>query len=266
MNWFYDTSVWITLPLLVGGYVAGTCLVVYALRPVVRRLVTDPAEWDRALAHVIGAFGVFFGILLALVAVSVYENFADTRASTQQEAAEVTALYRGTSGLPEPVGAPLRDAIREYLNTVIDQDFPSQERGILPDQSAVLVDDMERMLHEYEPTAAPEQAEYIQLLATFDDFIESRRERIDATTLELPPLFWVVIWVGAAINTVLISFIFVSSLRLHLLIASLLALFIGLVMFVTADMDHPYQGAIAVDPGAFERVIEQTIDRIGLEQ
>jgi hypothetical protein len=43
----------------------------------------------------------------------------------------------------------------------------------------------------------------------------------------------------------------------------MLALFIGLVIFVTADMDHPYAGAIAVDPGAFQRVLEQVIERPG---
>jgi len=121
------------------------------------------------------------------------------------------------------------------------------------------------MLHDYEPETIPAQAEYIQLMATFDDFVEARRERIDAVTLELPPLFWLVIWVGAAVNAVLIAFIYVKSLRLHLMVAGLLALFVGLVMFVTADMDHPYQGSISVGPGAYERVIEQIIERLGPE-
>ncbi len=129
----------------------------------------------------------------------------------------------------------------------------------------MLVDDIERMLHDYEPETIPAQAEYIQLLATFDDFVEARRERIDAVTLELPPLFWLVIWVGAAVNAILIAFIYVKSLRLHLMIAGLLALFVGLVMFVTADMDHPYQGSISVGPGAFERVLEQTVERLDAE-
>jgi hypothetical protein len=39
--------------------------------------------------------------------------------------------------------------------------------------------------------------------------------------------------------------------------AGLLALFIGLVMFVTADMDHPYVGTISVDPGDFSRLLAQ---------
>jgi hypothetical protein len=265
VNWFYETPIWITMPLFVGGFVLASCLVVVALRPVVRKMVTSPAEWDRALAHVIGTFGVFFGILLALVAVSVYENFADTRTNTLEEAAQLTALYRGTTALPQQDGEPIRVGIAEYLHTVVDEDFASQRRGLLPEESAVLVDDIERMLHAYEPVTPAEQAEYIQLLATFDDFVEARRDRIDAVTLELPPLFWLVIWVGAAVNAVLIAFIYVKSLRLHLLIAGLLSLFIGLVMFATADMDHPYQGSISVGPGAYERVIQQTIVRLGDE-
>ncbi|HEY9306170.1 MAG TPA: hypothetical protein VIP82_00035, partial [Microbacterium sp.] len=89
VDWFYETSILITLPLFVGGFVVISCLIVVALRPVVNRLVTDPKEWDRALAHVIGTFGVFFGILLALVAVSVYENFASTRQAAIAEAGQV---------------------------------------------------------------------------------------------------------------------------------------------------------------------------------
>jgi hypothetical protein len=99
------------------------------------------------------------------------------------------------------------------------------------------------------------------VLSTFDDFIEARRVRLDATSLELPALFWVVLWVGAAVNAVLIAFIDVRNVRLHLLMAGMLALFIGLVMFVAADMDHPYAGAISVGPGAFERVLDQIIDQ-----
>ena len=260
MNWFYETSVFITLPLFVGGFVIASCAVVLLLRPVVRRLVDDPKEWDRALAHVIGSFGVFFGILLALVALSVYENFAQTHQATLDEAAKVGALYRATTGLPPEDGGEMRETLDRYVTTVIELDFPAQRGGELPNASALEVNRFQQLMHDLEPQTLEQQAEFVQVLGTFDDWVESRRARIDATTLELPPLFWVVIWVGAAVNAVLIAFIHVRNVRLHLLMAVLLSLFIGLVIFVTADMDHPYAGAISVGPGAFERVLEQIID------
>ncbi|AWB94721.1 hypothetical protein DCE93_02825 [Agromyces badenianii] len=260
LDWFYDTSILITLPVFVGGFVVVSCLIVVALRPVVNRLVADSKEWDRALAHVIGTFGVFFGILLALVAVSVYENFASTREATIEEAGRVGALYRATTGLPEDLGDEMRQVLDAYMHSVIEVDFPEQASGNLPEASDTQVDEFERLLHAVEAETRGDQAEFEQALATFDAFIESRRARIDATALALPPLFWLVIWVGAAVNAVLIAFINVSNRRLHLLMAGLLAVFIGLVIFVTADTDHPFAGAISVGPGAYERVLEQLID------
>lgn len=260
VDWFYETSILITLPLFVGGFVVLSCVTVVALRPVVNRLVTDPKEWDRALAHVIGTFGVFFGILLALVAVSVYENFATTRQATIEEAGRVGALYRATTGLPDDQGDEMRQVLDAYMHAVIEVDFPDQAAGDLPGASDIQVDEFERLLHTVEAETRGDQAEFEQALATFDDFIESRRARIDATALALPPLFWVVIWVGAAVNAVLIAFIHVTNRSLHLLMAGLLALFIGLVIFVTADTDHPFAGAISIGPGAYERVLEQIID------
>ena len=257
MTWFTGLPLAISLPLFVGGFVLASCLVVIGLRPVVRRIVDDAEQWDRVLGHVIGTFGVFFGILLAMVAVSVYENFYDTRHAARQEAGQVTALYRGTTGLPEEVAAPIQETMKEYLRVVIEEDWPDQRRGELPDASLELVDQLEHQIHDYEPEDLQQFAEFQQLLATFDDFVETRRVRIDATTLELPLLFWVAIWVGAAVNAVLIGLIIVKSKRMHLVLAGMLALFIGLVMFTTADMDLPYQGALAVSPGAMERVLDQ---------
>ena len=257
MTWFYDTPLWISLPLFLSAFVFVSCMVVVWLRPWVRRRVDDPEQWDRVLGHVIGTFGVFFGILLALVAVSVYENYSDTRQAVLKEAGQVTAMFRGTTGLPEEVAEPIEETLREYARVVINEDFPDQRQGRLPDVGVQVVDDLEVQIHAYQPESLQQLAEFQQLLLTFDDFVESRRERIDATTLELPPLFWIVIWVGAAVNAVLIAFIYVKSLRLHLVMAGMLALFIGLVMFTTADMDHPYQGSISINSGAFQRVLDQ---------
>lgn len=263
VNWFYETSVWVTLPLFLILFVGASCAVVIGLRPVVARLVDDRGEWDHALAHVIGTFGVFFGILLALVAVSVYENLAHTREVAIEEASRAGALYRASSALPDRGGDRMHETLDAYLRAVIDGDFPSQRRQVLPTSSDAQVDEMELILQSLEAETLTEQAEFKQVLETFDTFIEARRARIDATALALPLLLWAVIWVGAAVNAVLIAFIPVTRLRLHVLMAGLLALFIGLVIFVTADMDHPYAGSISIDAGAFERVLEQVVDESG---
>ena len=44
---------------------------------------------------------------------------------------------------------------------------------------------------------------------------------------------------------------------MHLVLAGMLALFIGLVMFTTADMDLPYQGSIADRSGRVRARVDQ---------
>jgi hypothetical protein len=257
VNWFYEAPDFVTLPIFVLLFVAGSCGIVLLLRPWVRRNVTEPVQWDRVLGYVVGTFGVFFGILLGLVAVSVYNNYADTHSATLEETSRLGALYRGVSTLPAPLSTELQKELTTYAHTVIDEDWPQQRRNELPTASTAVVDQLETSISRFEPADGRQQAQLTQLLSTFDQFVEARRARIDATTLQLPPLFWLVIWVGAIINAVLIACIDVKNVRLHLLMAGLLGLFVGLVMFVTADMDHPYAGTIAVDPGDFVRLLQQ---------
>jgi hypothetical protein len=257
VNWFYDAPEAITLPVFVVLFAAGSCGIVLLLRPFVRRNVVEAAQWDRVLGYVVGTFGVFFGILLGLVAVSVYNNYADTHAAALEETSQLGALYRGASGLQEPQRTELQDELKAYTRTVIEKDWPQQQNGELPTASLRSVDAIERTIYSITPENGREQAQLQQMLATFDSFVEARRARTDAVTLQLPPLFWLVIWVGAIINAVLIACIDVKDVRLHLLMATLLGLFIGLVMFVTADMDHPYAGTISVDPGDFTRLLQQ---------
>ena len=159
----------------------------------------------------------------------------------------------------------MRATIREYVHTVIDQDFPSQRAGILPRRAPCWSTTSSGSCM---PTSR--RATSRRRSSSSSSRRSTTSSRCGETASTRPRsnyrrLFWLVLWVGAAINTVLIAFIYVQRLRLHLLIAGLLALFIGLVMFVTADMDHPYQGGISVGPGAFQRVLDQTLERVGGE-
>lgn len=256
MYWFYQVPDWILLPAFTIVFVLASLGMVLIVRPFIHRMVTQPEQWDRALGYTSYAFGVVFGILLALVALSVYEDYTEAHAAALAETSQLAGLYRGTNGLPGELGGEMRDVIRDYLRIVIDVDWPEQAAGVLPDTSGARVDQLEQLLYSFDPQTLQDDAKFSQLLSTFDDFIEARRVRIDAATLQLPGMFWFVIWIGAAVNAMLIALVFVNDVRLHLVLAGMLGLFVALVIFITADMDHPYAGSISVGPDDFKRVLE----------
>ncbi|MFO0788943.1 MAG: hypothetical protein U0805_05750 [Pirellulales bacterium] len=51
----------------------------------------------------------------------------------------------------------------------------------------------------------------------------------------------------------------VEPFRLHLILTTTLAATIGLLDFLIAALDHPYQGAVTVEPTAYQTVLDSVM-------
>jgi len=60
---------------------------------------------------------------------------------------------------------------------------------------------------------------------------------------------------SAVLNAILLGLIEVRNLRVHLLMSSMLALFVALLLYAIAGFDHAYAGPIAVTPEYFEDLL-----------
>lgn len=247
----------IALPTFVLIFLAASWGILLAVRPWVMRTATIHREWDRVLSYAMASYGIFYGILLALITVSVYENFHRVDAVVLDEADALGALYRAVAGYPQPLSDNLQDALRLYTTGVITQDWPLQQQGIIPTLGNASVDRFQAALFAYEPVTLGQQELHGQTLSMFFDFLQARRARLDETKLALPSLLWVVLGVGALLNALMLALVESRNLRVHLIMSGIIAVFVALLIFVTASMDHPYAGYVAVTPGPFEIVLTQ---------
>lgn len=231
--------------------------VLLALRPWVRRFASANEEWDRVLNYAMSSYGIFYGILLALIAVSVYENFQRVDDVVLSEVSDLGALYRAVSAYPTPIATELQDELRLYTQGVITVDWPAMQENIIPTEGSVRIDALQNTLFAYEPVTAGDSAVHSQTIALFFDFLETRRARLEETTLALPALLWVVLGVGAVLNAVMIALVEARNLRVHLIMSGIIAIFVAMLIFVTASMDHPYSGAISISPEMYENLLTQ---------
>jgi sugar phosphate permease len=72
-------------------------------------------------------------------------------------------------------------------------------------------------------------------------------------------LLWVLIAIGGVLNALMISLVEARNLRIHLIMSGIIAIFVALLVFVTASLDHPYAGPVSVDPDGFAVLLEQLI-------
>lgn len=255
------------LPLRITGtaIVGGLC--VYALLGLVlvRRLVLprlrvrpEDSEFTGAMVQ---AVMVFYGLAVALIAVSVWQTHSDVAKIVSQEAAAVAALYRDVGSYPEPVRSRLQGQLEGYVNYIIHDAWPRQAKGQVPAGGVELMNGFQATLTAFEPETEGQRILHAEALHAYNEMIHARRLRLDAVGTRLPGILWFVIFAGALIGISATFFFRVEDARLHAVQVVLLAAFIGLVISMTFALDRPFCGDLGLGPGPYQLVLEQLMKR-----
>jgi hypothetical protein len=258
--WIYDLPNWAVFALFTVAAVAFGWMAIFLLRTFNRRLFGQDSDDERnsLIELVLTGTGLFYGLLLGLIAAATYTTYAETESVANDEANALAALYRDVSNYPEPVRGQLRDDIKNYVGYVVDEAWPLQQQGETPIYGHVLTETIQNRLAGAEPITEGDKILHAETLGQFNKFIEQRQQRLNSVTSSLPaPLWWVLV-VGAVINIGLIAMLAVRRLAAHLVISGLFAIFVAMMIFLIASMDNPFRGEFSVQPDAF-RALQATL-------
>ena len=112
-------------------------------------------------------------------------------------------------------------------------------------------------LTKFEPVTEGQKLLHGETLRAYNSLIQARRLRLDAVGTGLPKVMWAVIIVGAFISLSSSFFFKVEDARLHLIEVLLLALFIGLVIFMILSLDRPFRGNLGIGADPYQLVYDQ---------
>lgn len=253
----FDLPLALTGPVIILGLCAfglgGLVLVRRQLLPRLR-VVTADSEFTGAMVQ---AIMVFYGLAVALIAVSVWQTYADVSKMVSSEATALAALYRDVSSYPEPVRPKLQQDLRVYVDYVIHQAWPLQRQGKVPPGGVQLMNAFQAELYQFEPVTEGQKLLHGETLRAYNEMIVARRARLDAVHTGLPGILWGVIIAGALIG-LSGSFLFkVEDARLHGIQVTLLATFIGMVIFMILALDRPFRGDLGVRPESYQLIYDQ---------
>lgn len=260
MYWIYNIPHWAGAALFSVVFVGITCLGVVLIRPWVRRHAADQPDWNAMISTALSAYGVFYGITLALIAFATYQNFAAAEDAVAREAASLGALYRNVSGYPEPMRGELQGMLRDYSEYVIEDAWPAQQRGEIPEGGTVRITSFQEKLLSFQPETRSEDTLHAATIGQFNSFVENRRERLYRVTTGLPAALWFVVIVGAPLNAALTWLLDIKRLIVHLIVAGILSLFVALLVFLIVAMDNPFRGEVSITPEAFE-IVQRSLMR-----
>ena len=211
------------------------------------------AEFGGAMVQ---AILVFYALAIALVAVSTWEEHSSISEQSSQEAATIATLYRQTLLYPDDMRDELQQGLVEYTTFIVDQAWPAQARGEVPEGAVDVITDIQSTLGSYEPASPGMEAVHAQALDSFRDMVELRRLRLDAVGGHLSVAMWAFVLVGAAISLGSSYLFVVGDPRLHMILVGLLATIIGMVVVLIAAYDSPFVGDLAVSSDSYRLVLD----------
>ena len=250
------------LPLIVSGLVIVGIFCLFAIGGLlfVRRFVLPRLHISHHDGHFSGTMVhsvmVFYGLALALIAVNVFETYADVSKIVSLEATSTAMLYRDVSGYPEPTRSQLQKELREHVLGVIHDDWPLQAHGRIPSGGVERLDRFQSILVAFEPATESQKLLHAETLRAYNNMIQAQRMRLDAVLTHLPGVMWTVIVFGALISLSASFFFSVEDVRLHATLVTLLAIFIGLVIFMTLALDRPFIGDLGVSADPYQLVYD----------
>jgi hypothetical protein len=252
----YDLPIWEMVALITGAFLLVNFLGSIFIRPFLRLIVRNQYGANDLISYLLGAHGVYFGILLGLLSLAAYENFNKAETQVTQEAASLSGLYRVFSGYPEPARAELRQLLREYARSVISEDWPAQRRRETPRGGTELVTKIQTVLYAFEPKTAGQELLHGQALSSFNDLRDFRRLRLYSVTSGIPQLLWYVVLIGAITSMVLFWMLDMKFLP-HLLLGGISNFFLATLIAFVVAMDNPFLGEVSISSSPFEQVYDQ---------
>jgi Protein of unknown function (DUF4239) len=265
LYWIYDLPNWSLCALIVLIFVGLALAGLFISRPFVRWLVGSSSKHNDIVSFFFAGLGVFYGLAMGLIAVATWENYTETDGVVSTEAAAAASLYRDLDGYPQPLRGKVEAMMREYTRVVIEKEWPAHKKGVALEDGDVLLERLENEVMNFEPVKEREKIVHAEVLHSLDTMLEQRRLRLQAVSTGLSAAVWSVVLIGALLNGLLTYLFWVENLRLHAILVAILAIFIALLIFLTAAMDNPFRGEFSVGSDAFSTILEKVMTPSGTE-
>jgi hypothetical protein len=240
--------IYVTGIVVVGGFLLVTTILGYFVAKIAPAQVRE--QHNDLAGFILAVVGVIYAVLLAFVAIGVWERFEQADIRTYEEATNLTIVYRDAGSFSN--GPTLRAALRDYVHTVIDDEWPKMQKGERSVSARLLLESVDRDVRNLKADTPERVNIQARMLDAMDRALQDRDSRISEKATGISAVMWVVLIIGALV-TVGFTFLFgFKQTIMQWLMIGALAVLIGLVLFLTVALDFPFRGGLTVPPEAFE--------------
>lgn len=201
--------------------------------------------------------GTLYAVLLGLIVVDTMNAMAEVRVTVEQEANAVANIFILADGLPSQTGERVKKLASNYVDIVIDEEWPAMSRCQVSKKAAIIVDQLWRQTIGCKPEDDCQTDIRSQILSQMENFGDCRRKRLLSSMHGVSPVLWAVLIAGG-ITTIAFTYLFaVESLTIQLIMTGVVAASVSLNIYLVFLFGYPFSGAYSLQPEGFmaDRII-----------
>jgi hypothetical protein len=246
---------WILLAVLfIGGAVAFALAGTLVSRSLIRHGIAE--GHNDVLVPIFLTAGVIYAVLLGFMVVAMWESYDGAHANTAEEASLLVPIYRQTEIMAPEKGAAMRELIRAYSEDVIKGWPTFQATGQGSAEARITIDSMLKLYATLTPATKVRELAAAQFLETLSQMLVDRNKRLLQASEALSWVMWVAAFGGGMVTVGMSFVLYMDRPRPQVVMTSILAALIGVLLFIMAVFDHPFQGPLAITPEPFESSIK----------
>ncbi|WKX71599.1 DUF4239 domain-containing protein [Streptomyces sp. XD-27] len=209
-------------------------------------------EHNEMVGVVLGMFAAIYGIILAFVIVTLWEQLEETRTTVDTEATDVSLIVRDAASFPPGPRARMDKAVHDYLHAVVERQWPHMRNGTARHSvTAGQIKGLYTALQDYEPATESQRVFYEQASTMLNDVAAQRRDRLAMAHRQLPPLLQVLVFGGALVIIPLTFLYGIRNRSMQLLFVGSVAALIGFSLLLVVVLDRPFAGDVRVSPAPY---------------
>ena len=252
MLWLYNLPDWLMALVIVAAIVAASYAAYFAFHRLARPSFTDD---NKGVAlTVLTVVATITALLLAFVAVSVWEAYGAAENAVVAEANTVGALARDLAIFDSAKSREARRQLREYADMVVKVEWQEMRRGQASASVWTAFDQMFFAVGSIEPDTPRRTVILPEIWARTNELLKERRTRLHTAESAVPLALWMVALIGMAL-TIGTTFALTPT-RFHVSMIGTVAVSLALVLYLIVAMDRPFAGEQSINGEAFHNAIE----------
>lgn len=223
-----------------------------------------PSEQRRLHNELIGwqvtVLGTTYAVIVGFMLYAVWSNFEVADNNAGAEANCLMNMVRAAQGLPGKERLQIQELARKYVDAMLSEEWPAMAQLHFSPASHQAMLQLWRVVSTTKVNDPAEQTSLDHTLTELSEMTGHRRTRQLEVISSLPGILWGVLIVGAIVTIISSCMFGTVDFKLHFLQVFMLSLLVGLALVSIADINHPYQGSVHVQPTGFLRAHATLVD------